>query len=537
MFGGQRGLDLVVVPDLAGRGVHQEHPAGLQPALGHHGRRVEVDHAGLAGQHHQPVRGPPPAAGAQAVAVQHRADHRAVGEGHAGRPVPGLHQAGVEGVEVPPRLDPSGRRSPRPPGSSSAPRAAGCGRPGAAAPAPRRRRPNRTRRACRSGTAGPAPPARPASSSLASSDCRLSIQFRLPPTVLISPLCAIIRNGWASGQDGKVLVENLLCTRAIARREVRIGQVRVEAGQLRGGEHSLVHQGSGRQRREVQLLAGLAGQPFGHLAQRECLAFQGNPGQSGRRRRRTAARRPASPTARSGRGRSDRSAPAASRAPSAPRRPRSRPPVPCTRCRAGSVSGQEGDAGGVAARRRQFEAGHHPAQEAVRDRHRDARPVAAGRLGAGRAAMVHVVQGDQRVADQFVAGPARAGRPGRPPRRSRPRRPGRTDPAWPGSRRRAGRRFAPLLPAGARSMLTQLGRHAGSPRSGAAHQTAGGPLCPEVGWIAVRRCTRSWLGDGSRDSVGPVLTGCGQATGPAVRSANENRCEPPRPAGPAPWHS
>ena len=36
---------------------------------------------------------------------------------------------------------------------------------------------------------------------------RARIQLRLPCTVLISPLCAIIRNGWASGQDGKVLVE------------------------------------------------------------------------------------------------------------------------------------------------------------------------------------------------------------------------------------------------------------------------------------------------------------------------------------------
>ncbi len=50
------------------------------------------------------------------------------------------------------------------------------------------------------------------------SDCsvpsRAATQFRLPRTVLISPLCAIIRNGCASGQDGKVLVENRECTSA-----------------------------------------------------------------------------------------------------------------------------------------------------------------------------------------------------------------------------------------------------------------------------------------------------------------------------------
>ncbi len=43
--------------------------------------------------------------------------------------------------------------------------------------------------------------------SLESCDCRARIQFRLPCTVLISPLWAIIRNGCARGQDGKVFVE------------------------------------------------------------------------------------------------------------------------------------------------------------------------------------------------------------------------------------------------------------------------------------------------------------------------------------------
>ena len=52
--------------------------------------------------------------------------------------------------------------------------------------------------------------------SLASSSSRARIQLRLPCTVLISPLCAMKRNGWASGQLGKVLVENRLCTTASA---------------------------------------------------------------------------------------------------------------------------------------------------------------------------------------------------------------------------------------------------------------------------------------------------------------------------------
>ena len=42
------------------------------------------------------------------------------------------------------------------------------------------------------------------------------MRLRLPLMVLISPLCAMKRNGWASGQLGKVFVENRLCTSAIA---------------------------------------------------------------------------------------------------------------------------------------------------------------------------------------------------------------------------------------------------------------------------------------------------------------------------------
>ncbi len=102
VLGGQLGLDLVVVDDAALGGVDQEHAAGLQPALAHDALGVDVEHAHLAGQHHQAVVGDPVAGRAQAVAVEHGADHRAVGEGHRGRAVPGLHQRGVVAVEGPP---------------------------------------------------------------------------------------------------------------------------------------------------------------------------------------------------------------------------------------------------------------------------------------------------------------------------------------------------------------------------------------------------------------------------------------------------
>ena len=153
VLGGQRGLDLVVLDDPVLAGVDEEHPARLQPALADDRGRVEVEDADLGGEHDQAVVGHPVARRAQPVAVEHRADLVAVGEDHAGWAVPGLHQRGVELVEGRGGRDPSRCGSPTPPGSSSAPRAAASGRPCAAARAPRRTTPSRTRRACRSGRA------------------------------------------------------------------------------------------------------------------------------------------------------------------------------------------------------------------------------------------------------------------------------------------------------------------------------------------------------------------------------------------------
>ena len=65
--------------------------------------------------------------------------------------------------------------------------------------------------------------------SLSRSASRARIQLRLPITVLISPLCAMNRNGWASGQLGNVFVEKRECTTAIAeatRSSVRSGKTR-----------------------------------------------------------------------------------------------------------------------------------------------------------------------------------------------------------------------------------------------------------------------------------------------------------------------
>ena len=101
VLAGERRLDLLVGHDPAVLGVDEEHPARLEAALADDPRGVELEHAGLGGEHHEPVIGDGVAARTQAVAVEDGADQRAVGEGHARRAVPGLHEGGVELVEGP----------------------------------------------------------------------------------------------------------------------------------------------------------------------------------------------------------------------------------------------------------------------------------------------------------------------------------------------------------------------------------------------------------------------------------------------------
>ncbi len=99
LLGGERGLDLVVLDDPAGLGVDEEHPARLQAPAADHVLLVQGQDAGLGGQDDQTVVGDPVPARPQAVPVEHRSDQRAVGERHAGGPVPGLHEHRVELVE------------------------------------------------------------------------------------------------------------------------------------------------------------------------------------------------------------------------------------------------------------------------------------------------------------------------------------------------------------------------------------------------------------------------------------------------------
>ncbi len=88
-------LDLFVRNDTAGDGVDQEHLSRLQPSLLAHIARGNIDDTRLRRQHHDIVVGHHIAPRPQAIAVEHRADHPAIGKGHRRRAVPRLHQRRV----------------------------------------------------------------------------------------------------------------------------------------------------------------------------------------------------------------------------------------------------------------------------------------------------------------------------------------------------------------------------------------------------------------------------------------------------------
>ncbi len=92
-------LDLFVGNDAAFDGIDQEHLSRLQAAFALDLLGRDVEHAGFRGHHDQIVMGDDVASGAQAVAVERRADDAAVGEGDRSGAVPRLHQAGVIFVE------------------------------------------------------------------------------------------------------------------------------------------------------------------------------------------------------------------------------------------------------------------------------------------------------------------------------------------------------------------------------------------------------------------------------------------------------
>ena len=96
---GERELDLLVVDDAPLLGVDQEHAPRLQTTLADDAFGGDVEHACFAREHDQVVVRDPVSTGSQAVAVENRADDRAVGEAHVGRTVPWFHERCVVAVE------------------------------------------------------------------------------------------------------------------------------------------------------------------------------------------------------------------------------------------------------------------------------------------------------------------------------------------------------------------------------------------------------------------------------------------------------
>ena len=393
VLAGQRRLDLVVVDQPVLGQVDQQHPARLQPALGDHLVLRDVDHAGLGGEHHQPVVADPVAARTQAVAVEGGADQCAVGEADRGGTVPGLHQRGVERVE----------------------RAAGRVHLGVVLPGLRDHHHHRVRQrpaaqmqqlehlveGRRIGAARGADREQP----LQVARDQVAGQQRLPGPHPVA--VALDGVDLAVVRDQPVGVAELPGREGVGgeprmhQRERRgdpfVGQVGEHLGQLLGGQHALVDGGARRQRREVdpglvagtlpqrirQAVQGDAGGPLrvGHqqlLEDRHHLAGDGAQG------------------ARVGRHR-----------------------TPAEDLEAlldgdvldGPLGGrplhrrlrQEGHADRVGAGLRQRE-GHHGPQDGVRHLQQHAGTVAGRLVRAGGAAMIEVLQGGQALGDDVVAG-------------------------------------------------------------------------------------------------------------------------------------
>ena len=102
MLGREGLLDLLVRDDAAFLGIDEEHLARFQAALGHDVfLGVLREHAGFGCEHDVAVVGKLPAAGAEAVAVEQRADLGAVSEDDVRRTVPRFDQRIVVFVERP----------------------------------------------------------------------------------------------------------------------------------------------------------------------------------------------------------------------------------------------------------------------------------------------------------------------------------------------------------------------------------------------------------------------------------------------------
>ena len=245
----------MVADDTSLTGVDEEHSSGLQAALLDDARGRHVDDPDLAGHHDQVVVRYPVAAGPQAVAVENRSDDRAVGEGNRRRAIPGLHQGGVvlvegtpvlvhrlvalpglrdhhhhrlwqgiaaEGEEFQCLVEGGGVTRPRGADREQAVEVAG------------------QEIGCQEGLTGPHPVA------VALHRVDFAVVGDHPVGV-----------GQRPGREG--VRREAGVDESEGAFDPAVGEVRVELGQLRCGEHPLVDDGSSRQRREVDAVLGLAG--------------------------------------------------------------------------------------------------------------------------------------------------------------------------------------------------------------------------------------------------------------------------------------
>ena len=309
------------------------------------------------------------------------------------------------------------------------------GRRGAAARAPRR---SVAESLTRSGVQiGKSRSRSPGITSLASCASRARIQLRLPLTVLISPLCAISRNGCASGQLGKVLVENRECTSASAvanRSSDRSGK---NGSQLAGGEHALVDQGARGQRREVRRRP---------RARRACAGRRPCRSQRQCRRRPAAGRAATNSCAKRGMARAGGGADAGRASTGTSRQPRTVRPssaaIRSTRPTASAALGVVGRAGRRCRRRTRAAGGSSKsttcAQERVGDLGEDPAPSPESGSAPAAPRWSRLRSAVSACGDDVVAWRPRERRPRRRRRRRRARGAVVEPTAWAGRRRRRG---------------------------------------------------------------------------------------------------
>ena len=93
---------------------------------------------------------------------------------------------------------------------------------------------------------------RSGSSGERSTGARATAHWRLPSMVLISPLCASRRNGWASRHCGKRIGRKALVKHRHRGLEPGVSQVGIELDQVLGHDHALVDNGAGREAGAVE---------------------------------------------------------------------------------------------------------------------------------------------------------------------------------------------------------------------------------------------------------------------------------------------